>query len=183
VEKVLNKLFLGIKISLSLILILLVLVVVSSRITGNDPTFFGYQFKNVLSGSMEPTFMTGSIIQLKVTEKEGTEYKTDDVITFKSENILITHRIKDIIYNGDDVMYITQGDNNDGPDQEPVKADSIIGKYTGFTIPYLGYVFGFASSKLGALVLLLIPGFIFLGYSYYFIHQINIKKNIQSKNI
>ena len=34
----------------------------------------GYQFKSVLSGSMEPTFLTGSIIAIEPT-KDGSKYQ------------------------------------------------------------------------------------------------------------
>ncbi|TFE04015.1 signal peptidase I SipW [Jeotgalibacillus salarius] len=143
-------------------IVLVALSVVISRMTGADPSLFGYQFKNVLSGSMEPVFMTGSVIQIKKTTAEGTEYETGDVITFHRDNMLITHRIIEKITNDQTVIYRTQGDNNDGPDIDPVSSDAIVGKYTGLTIPYIGYPLGFANSKIGALILLLIPGVIFL---------------------
>ena len=37
-------------------LMVLAFVVISSKASGGDPTVMGYQFKSVLSGSMEPTF-------------------------------------------------------------------------------------------------------------------------------
>lgn len=45
----------------------------------------GYQFKSVLSGSMEPTFLTGSIIAIEPT-KDGSKYQKGDVITFKEKD-------------------------------------------------------------------------------------------------
>lgn len=54
------------------VMIASIIVVLSSRTTGGDPQIFGYQFKQVLSGSMEPEFTTGSLIVVKeVTSPEA----------------------------------------------------------------------------------------------------------------
>lgn len=62
-------------------------------------------------------------------------------------------------------MYETKGDNNNGPDLEPVLAENVIGKYADITVPYAGYALNYASSKAGAALLLIIPGVFLLGYS------------------
>src|SRR5690554_5909486 len=93
-------------------LILLVFVVISTKASGGEPEFFGYQLKTVLSGSMEPEFKTGSIIAVK-PGGDMTRFQEGDVITFmERENMLITHRVIDVIHSGDHVMYETKGDNN-----------------------------------------------------------------------
>ncbi|MED0971365.1 signal peptidase I SipW [Bacillus paramycoides] len=147
------------------LMVFLAFVVISSKASGGDPTVMGYQFKTVLSGSMEPTFLTGSIIAIEPT-KDGSKYKKGDVITFKEkDNKIITHRIigvKDI--NGK-VMYETKGDNNNGADLEPVLAENVLGKYGDITVPYVGYLLNYANSKAGAALLLIIPGVFLLGYS------------------
>ena len=51
-----------------------------------------------------------------------------------------------------------KGDNNNGPDLEPVLAENVIGKYADITVPYAGYALNYANSKAGALLLLIIPG-------------------------
>ncbi|KFN02445.1 signal peptidase I [Bacillus clarus] len=147
------------------VMVCLAFVVISSKASGGDPTLMGYQFKTVLSGSMEPTFLTGSVIAIEPT-KDGSKYQKGDVITFKEkDNKIITHRIigvKDI--NGK-VMYETKGDNNNGPDLEPVLAGNVVGKYANITVPYVGYLLNYANSKAGAALLLIIPGVFLLGYS------------------
>ncbi len=47
------------------VLFMMIFVVVSSKASGGEPQFFGYQIKTVLSGSMEPGIQTGSIIAVK----------------------------------------------------------------------------------------------------------------------
>ncbi|MBS4208688.1 signal peptidase I SipW [Bacillus sp. FJAT-50079] len=148
---------------LIILLLLAVFIVISSRAAGGEPSLFGYQFKTVLSGSMEPEMQTGSVILIEQAENTA-EFNKGDVITFKTkENLLITHRIIEVQNKGQ--SYITQGDNNNGPDVEPVLAQNIVGKYSGFTIPYAGYALHYLNTGQGAVLFLIIPGFIFLGYS------------------
>ncbi|WP_374055099.1 signal peptidase I SipW [Rossellomorea sp. FM04394] len=136
-------------------------IVLSSRLSGGEPTFLGYQVKAVLSGSMEPTFQTGSIISIKQGD-ERTSYKTGDIITFRMDDKLITHRIIDVQQENGQVVYKTKGDNNNGPDLWTVPAQNIIGKYTNLTIPYIGYALNYANSKAGSALLLIVPGILLL---------------------
>ncbi|MGG0275725.1 signal peptidase I SipW [Bacillus rhizoplanae] len=146
------------------IMVCLAFVAISSKASGGAPTVMGYQFKTVLSGSMEPTFLTGSIIAIEPT-KDGSKYKKGDVITFKEDNKLITHRIIDVQNIDGKVFYETKGDNNNGPDLRPVPAENVVGKYADITVPYVGYLLSYANSKAGAALLLIIPGVLLLGYS------------------
>lgn len=149
---------------LMVLLISVASIVVFTKISGGEPQLFGYQLKTVLSGSMEPGFLTGSIIAVKPAE-DKTNFKKGDVITFQeAENILITHRITEVVKSGDSVLYRTKGDNNNAEDMNPVLSDNVVAEYTGFTVPYVGYFINFTQSKNGAL-LLLIPGFLLLIYS------------------
>lgn len=145
----------------SLFIVTLV-AVISARASGGEPDIFGYQLKTVLSGSMEPDIQTGSVISIK-PGGDMTRFQEGDVITFQTKDgTLITHRIVDVKNGGQ--QYVTKGDNNDTVDPEPVLAENVVGEYTGFTIPYLGYVMNFASSKQGAVLLLIVPGVMLLIY-------------------
>ncbi|WP_342508600.1 signal peptidase I [Sporosarcina sp. FSL K6-2383] len=148
---------------LMVLLISVASIVVISKASGGEPQLFGYQLKTVLSGSMEPGMKTGSIIAVKLAE-DKTGLKKGDVITFQEEEILITHRITEVVKSGDSVLYRTKGDNNNAEDVNPVLSDNVVAEYTGFTLPYVGYFINFSQSKNGAF-LLLIPGFLLLIYS------------------
>jgi signal peptidase I len=154
-------------------LILMAFLVVSSKASGGEPQAFGYQLKTVLSGSMEPTFKTGSIIAVKpVDTKERETLKEGDVITFQaSEDKLVTHRIIGVKTSGKNVMYETKGDNNKTADMEPVLSANVKALYSGFTIPYVGYFIDFAQSKEGSALLLIGPGLLLLGYAGFSIFQ------------
>jgi signal peptidase I len=149
---------------LFVLLICMTFFVISSKATGGEPEVFGYQLKTVLSGSMEPGIKTGSIIAVK-PGGDMTRFQPEDVITFMEEDgKLVTHRVTEVISGGDNVMYRTKGDNNNAEDINPVLSQNVVAEYTGFTIPYVGYFINFSQSKNGAF-LLLIPGFLLLGYA------------------
>jgi len=177
-----------ITIVLFLNLILMAFLVVSSKASKGEAKIFGYQLKTVLSGSMEPTFLTGSIIGVKpLSSEERNTLKKDDVITFKSnEEILVTHRIIGVTKSGQNVLYETQGDNNDAPDNDLVLSENVVAIYSGFTLPYIGYLINFAQSREGSAILLIGPGLLLLGYAAFVIYrgfrEIDKKiKNIEDK--
>jgi signal peptidase I len=178
----------SITVVLYLVLFTMIIVVVSSKAAGGEPEIFGKQIKTVLSGSMEPGIQTGSIIAVK-PGGDMTRFKKGDVITFKQEeNMLVTHRVAEVMKSGDHIMYKTKGDNNDAADLEPVLSENVVGEYTGFTIPYLGYFMNIMNSKNGAF-LFIIPGILLLCYSGFVIgkalSQIEIKKTSEpiDKNV
>ena len=81
--------------------------------------FFGYTTFEVSTGSMAPTLNIYDVILLELTQ----DVKIGDIITYKYENELITHRIMKI--DGDKL--ITKGDANNTEDKSITK-DAIIGK-------------------------------------------------------
>jgi signal peptidase I len=170
-----------ITILLFLLLFFMIFVVVFSKVSGGEPNFLGYQLKTVLSGSMEPTFKTGSIIAIKPSSNP-TEFKNGDIITFKKdESTIVTHRIIEVIKNDSgDILYKTKGDNNEDADVEPVVSQNVLAKYTGFTIPYLGYLVDMAKTKIGTALLLVIPGLLLLIYS--IITVLGVLKEIDKTN-
>lgn len=154
---------------LFVLLILTALLVITSRASGGEPQIFGYQLKTVLSGSMEPTFQTGSIIAVKPVQDPST-IKVNDIITFtQQDESLVTHRVIDVIQNGDYLMFQTKGDHNESPDSQLVLAENVRAIYTGFTIPFVGYFIDFA--RVNTAWLLIIPGILLLGYAGYTLYQ------------
>jgi signal peptidase I len=150
---------------LFLILILMIFLFVSSKLSGGEPQVFGYQLKTVLSGSMEPGIKTGSIILVK-SGGNMKKLNKGDVITFvNEERVIVTHRILEVIKSGEQVSYRTKGDNNKTADPNSVLSNNILAKYTGLTIPYLGYIADFAKSKIGNAFLLILPGILLICYS------------------
>lgn len=145
---------------LFVLLILLIISLLTSRVNGGVPKVLGYEILNVLSGSMEPGIKTGSIIAIKPNIPTE-ELKVGDVITYQSVDdpeIKITHRIMEIEQVNGQLQFITKGDNNDAIDPAPIPERLVLGKYTGFTIPYLGQILSFVKSKVGIILFIIIPG-------------------------
>ena len=123
---------------LSLFIIILNFISIKS-----DKAFeiIGFRTYTVLSGSMKPKIQPGDVVV--ITNKKNNDLKINDIITFKEDNDIVTHRIVDIKDNG----YVTKGDNNNSIDYDIVPFDNVIGKVL-FHIPKIGYVIEFLSRPL-----------------------------------
>lgn len=104
----------------------------------------------VLSGSMAPTYQTGSLIYVK--KADPLTLKPGDVITFMlSEDTVATHRIVDVVPDGEDssvIRFRTKGDANEFEDGTLIHYKNVIGTPV-FSIPYLGYLAGYVSHPPG----------------------------------
>lgn len=102
---------------------------------------FGFQVYSVLSGSMEPTYSTGSLLYVK--KVDPADVRVGDVITFMlDENTVATHRVTEVMPDEDEpgiYRYFTKGDANEYADQKSVHSNNLLGTPV-FSIPYLGYV-------------------------------------------
>lgn len=94
----------------------------------------------IATGSMEPKIMPGDVVVMeKVTSMEDIDaLQVGDVIQFQKENILINHRIIEIIEENGTKRYRTKGDNNNVEDQELVEVNEIRGHLVG-VIPKVGW--------------------------------------------
>lgn len=120
---------------------ILVAIVVIFAIALAGVRLVGLQAFSVLSGSMEPTYHTGSLIYVKKVDPMTLE--SGDVITFMlDEDTLATHRIVEVVPDEEDASVIrfrTKGDANDVEDGGLVHYKNVVGTPV-FTIPRLGYV-------------------------------------------
>ena len=144
-----------------IISVMLCFFIIVKTVTGNDPSFLGYRYFYLISGSMEPTIPTGALV---VVHKEDS-YEVNEVITFISENSAIygspnTHRIAEIIERDDgSLLYRTKGDANELTDVELVSEEQIYGKvvfHTGSML-WLGKLIEMLLSPGGFVMLILIP--------------------------
>ena len=121
------------------LVVILALLLVGVRLVGLRPMC-------VLSGSMEPTYHTGSLIYVKPCAPE--DVQVGDPITFVLNEDLdvVTHRVVSI--DAENQHFYTKGDANDAPDGAPVYFKNLIGRPV-FTIPYLGYVSHWVSNPPG----------------------------------
>ena len=96
----------------------------------------------IATGSMEPMIKPGDVILVKkIVDMEGiNNLKIDDVIQFRRDTILISHRIIEIkIDEKEGIKFITKGDNNSSPDTELVKPEDVKGTIV-YTVPKIGWL-------------------------------------------
>jgi signal peptidase len=103
----------------------------------------------IMSYSMVPTFSRGAVvISVKMNQKDLSKLKVGDILHYKSENGEVIHRIIEIQKDKDGrLLFKTQGDNNNTPDQNLVEEEQVIGKVTAY-IPYVGYPSVWFSEKI-----------------------------------
>lgn len=118
------------------------------------PSFFGYKPFIVLSGSMRNVINDGDLVLSKECDTES--LKVGDIISFKEDEVVVTHRIIDIVSENGEKHFITKGDNNDTQDSGFVLADNIEGIFL-FKVSGLGNVAMFLQTPIGMIVALSIP--------------------------
>ena len=80
------------------------------------------------TGSMTPTLSIGSIIVSKKPH-DAKALNLGDIVTFTSNGRIITHRIIEIVNNGN-IKYRTKGDNPEGsPDPELLEPRNVYGVF------------------------------------------------------
>lgn len=120
---------------------------------------FGLEVYGVLTGSMTPTYPTGSMIYVR--DVDPLDLRVNDVITFSvSTNVIVTHRIVEIVPDDNNpsiVRFRTKGDANSEPDAALVPTNSVIGKVT-FSVPKLGYLANYIQQPPGIYVAFIVCG-------------------------
>lgn len=109
------------------------LAVLVPRLAGATPY-------TVLSGSMRPDLPPGTLVVVRPVEP--TEIEIGDVITYQlrsGDPEVVTHRVVTQGIDSDgDLVFRTQGDANDVPDEKWVQPVQIKGELW-YSVPYLGY--------------------------------------------
>jgi len=111
------------------------------------PDFLGYKNFVILSGSMEGALNIGDIIFVKETKK----IKKGDIISYRENQAVVTHRVVNIISKDGKNYYQTKGDANPTIDTGFVSIDEIEGYYC-FKIPKIGKIVMFFQTKTGIII-------------------------------
>lgn len=138
------------------------------------PGFMGYVPLAVSSGSMSPEFDTNDMIIIN-KNADLSNLEISDVITYWSDDVLVTHRIIDIEVNDSgESIYVTQGDANNTPDSLRVSVDMILGVYVN-RIPNVGEISFFLSTTSGKLVCIMMFAVIILAVCIIWVYRKNMK--------
>ena len=133
---------------------------------GVQPSFLGYKFFVVLTGSMSPTLDVGDLVVVKETEPEA--ISVGDVITYSVGNDnVVTHRVKEIVTD-DTLRFVTQGDANNVEDMNPVHHEDLVGKVV-YQFAGMGAKVQFIQENIVIIVGLFIA---MMASSYFFVHQL-----------
>ncbi len=164
--KVLNIVAIVLSVILLPILVFNCILLVKGMVNEEEvPSIGKYTPLIVESDSMEDTIMTGDLIFIK--KVEVTELEVGDVITFYNPlgdgTSLVTHRIIEVVGEGENLAFLTQGDNNDIDDKDPIHSSKVIGVWTEKRIPLLGSIMMFMQKPLGLIVCIFIPVACFVG--------------------
>lgn len=123
-----KKMYMTVQTVILLALILLLVFLAGCRL------IFSLKPYVVMSGSMEPAIMTGSLC---FVDEDDTDAEEGDIIAFTAaDGLPVTHRVVGI---NEDGSYITRGDNNDEADASPVSREAVTGT-TVFAVPGAGYL-------------------------------------------
>ena len=132
VAKVLSNVFIVI---LSIFLLLAIYNLINIKVLKKDYTnLFGYTYFDILTGSMVDTINVDDYVFVKITK----DVKKNDIISFRADDVVVTHRIIDI----NDKEIITKGDANNTIDNPITKSD-VIGK-----VIYIGHGYGLLSKTI-----------------------------------
>lgn len=127
------------------------------QLAGNDhPEIFGWSWAIVISGSMEPEIRVNDLVVIH----EEDAYDVGDVITFRSGDSIVTHRIAAQSPEG----FITRGDANNTEDKSITKREDVIGRVVG-VIPGVGRFIEYLRTPLGTCCIVLI-GFLLIEIPY-----------------
>lgn len=110
-----------------------------------SPSVFGYRPVVVLTGSMEPSIKTGSIIY-NYEISDFSDIAQGDVITFKTsaEAPLVTHRV--MLIDEEEQTFRTKGDNNSVLDAMAVPYEQVVAKVAPFYLPKVGFYMVYAQN-------------------------------------
>ena len=109
------------------VIFVIVLVILVSLVLINSG-LLKYQSLVIGSDSMLPYMERGDVVVIeKLNSNEQKELKKGDIIVFRYDNKIISHRIYKIEEKEDKRYYVTKGDNNDQPDNGVRDDKNVIG--------------------------------------------------------
>lgn len=131
----------------------LTLIIKSKLYPDKIADFMGYKPFIVMSGSMETTINIGDLVIVK--KVNSSSIHAGDIIAFKNGNIVISHRVKEVINDSGTYKFKTKGDNNNVADDFIVSSDAIEGIFVN-KIPGLGSILLFLGKPIGLLMVILV---------------------------
>ena len=115
--------------SIPVIVVLVILVILVSGI-------FKARLIAIATNSMSPTYNKGDAVIIEYMKPD--KLQKGDILVFRHDSIIVTHRIVDIKKKNDTYYFTTKGDNNEDVDGYTSTSDQVIGKVD-YVIKYIGF--------------------------------------------
>lgn len=159
-----------------ILVINLTIVIKSYVYPDRVPDFFGLKLFIVETDSMKPAILGGDLVVTKSVDPA--KLVVGDIISFRADTTtdaaVVTHRIEEIVGDGDNLSFVTKGDANNANDGDPFAADLVESIYL-FRIGKIGNLAMFIRTPVGMLIFVGIPVFGFIIYDSIFRNIIHVK--------
>ena len=99
--------------------------------------YFKYYAIAVGSGSMTPVINKGDVVIIENIDDNFDRIQNGQVIAFKHDNVMIVHRVVNILEKEGEYYFYTKGDANKDIDNFSIYEEDLIG-IVNFVIPYIG---------------------------------------------
>ena len=99
--------------------------------------YFHYHAVAIASGSMRPNINKGDVVVIEKLDGKFDNLKVGQVVAYKYGNIIIVHRLVDIVKVEDEYYFYTKGDANTDIDNYPIRESMMIG-IVNIRVPYVG---------------------------------------------
>lgn len=127
--------------------ILIILFIINLILSFEENThILGMYMFNIVSGSMEPNLEINDVVL--VQKCDILELKKGDIITFRQDERIISHRILKVTKEKGIIKFQTKGDNNEIPDPDLVEQEQIYGKVL-FRIKKIGKFISYIQNARG----------------------------------
>ena len=167
-KNIVKKTLKGLVIILIIIEVVLMSFIMIFKMSGKNPTLFGYQFYVIVSPSMEPELSVGDVILSK--KYKGQPIEKGDIITFLGregslEGKVVTHQVIEVEETNGELSITTKGLANNIEDPSITQSDVLsIMKYK--TVGF-GFIYRLMSSTPGFIFLILLPLLILIASEIY----------------
>lgn len=168
-----------------ILMALFCLTVTAQVMTAGYANLAGYSVFRVVTGSMEPTIPTGSVLLSRQTEIE--DIAVGDIICFRARipeiyNAIVTHRVVNAARGPAGEVYLeTRGDANAVSDAYYVDADNLVGRVVWYSgrDNLLTNIAAFLSGQIGFLSCVVFPVMLLAGLIMHGAVK-NLRKEIRS---
>ena len=99
--------------------------------------YFNYYALAIASGSMEPNIHKGDVVVVEKIEDKFSSIEEGEVIAYKYGDVIVVHRVVNIVEDNGEYYFYTKGDANTNEDNYAIREEMVIG-VVNFRIPYIG---------------------------------------------